>query len=165
MTAALATEVKRLNKSLGFMHQEAPSVVAEVPVRIHSYGTDDGHGLGGPPLSEELIRYIGQICHCGRKRDESDPDDYGCSATPLTRFHVSDRKSHPQRMKRALRRLRDIAPAEWDAVYLIVHRGYSWHAARDRINDTRRVRSQPEYDDTEFMVLTIAGAAKLVEMF
>jgi len=161
----LASEVVRLNRDLSRMNQYHDGVVAEAPMRLHDHGTDAGHGLGGPPLSAPFIAYIGAICACGRKANQTDPDDHGCSAAGTAFFRPSDRKGHPRRLKRALRKLRDIAPAEYDAVFLMTMRGHSWHAARERINVGRVVRHQAPYSEADFVILTIAGTAKLVELF
>lgn len=164
--SALAGEVARLNKSLARMHENSHGGVAvEAPYRIHGYGTDDGHGLGGPPFDDSFVAYIGQLCFCGRHRNEDDPDDRGCSSISQRVFRPSDRHGHPQRLKRAFRKLRAIAPAEFDAIYLMAALGFSWHEARERINAERRTRGQREHSEGEFMVLTIAGTAKLVDLF
>lgn len=164
MSAALAAEVERINASLYRITRKG-EFVQEVPLRIHTRDTDDGHGLGGPQFSRAFVSFVGQLCTCGRKKDPYDPDDHGCSTTPTRFLRGSDHKMHAQRLKRALRKLRAIAPAEHDALYLMLALGYSFDAARDKINDGRLRRLQPEYSETDFMVLAVAGASKLIESY
>jgi hypothetical protein len=158
-------EVDRLNRDLAKMNRYHDGATSEAPYRLHDRGTDSGHGLGGPPLSQPFIAYIGQLCTCGRKRDEDDPNDHGCSPAGAVFFRPSDRKSHPRRLKRALRKLRSIAPAEYDAVFLMTLRDFTWHEARERINAGRVLHRQHPYSEAEFVILTVAGTSKLVELF
>ena len=164
MSTALAAEVERINASLYRITRKG-EFAQEVPLRIHTHDTDAGHGLGGPAFSRAFTTWIGQICTCNRKKDPYDPDDYGCSATPTRFLRGSDHRQHQQRLKRALRKLRAIAPAEHDALYLMLALGYSFDAARDKINEGRLRRLQPEYSNTDFMVLAVAGASKLIESY
>lgn len=170
--SAVAVELTRLERGLARITMSTNEWL-EVPQKLHSYETDAG---GAPELHPELVRFIGQICSCGRQgvcavgcrwsRDSSAkhlPDcDPGC---PTERMHTSRHHPDRHRLKRALRQLRAIAPAEFDAVNLIVTRKLSPEAARQQINAGRNARSQPSYSPQDFLILMIAGTDKLIAAF
>ena len=166
----LATEATRINRDMDRILSQS-RIDDEVPVRIHSRDTDAG---GAPELHPAFVRYIGQVCWCGR-RAVCDP---GCRATrgdehlstcepPCTpgSFRTSQHKAHPQRLKRAFRQLRTIAPQEYDACWLIAALGFTWHGAMERINTQNVSRGRAEYSEADFTVLTIAGFSKIVAAF
>jgi hypothetical protein len=169
--SALTAEVSRLEKGLARITMSS-SEWMETPMRIHSKDTDAG---GAPELAPEFVRWVGQVCSCSRKRvcatgcrasldggrhlSDCDP---GC---PHQSFRASQNHADRHRLKRALRQLRSIAPAEFDIVNLIVTRGLSPDQARARINESRAARAQASYSPFEFAILTIAGTAKLLASF
>lgn len=163
----LGTEVRRLNRSLDYMFRQGGgnSLSAEVPLRIHTRDTDAGHGLGGPAFSPEFERWLSSICMCGRPGDPKalSPDDQrGC---PVPHFRASDNHARPQRLKRALSKLRQVAPAEFDALNLMIVHHLTWDEARTKINDGRERRGQKPYSIMDFLVLTIAGTDKLATCY
>jgi hypothetical protein len=66
------------------------------------------------------------------------------------------------RLKRALRQLRRLAPREYDALYLMLALGYTWHGAREKMNGDCLTRGQAEYSEADFLVLTISGSSLLL---
>lgn len=157
----LAVESRRINRDMDRILQQS-RISDEVPVRIHTRETDAG---GSPELHEAFIRYIGQVCQCGRKADPEDPNDFGCRPDEERRFHLTRSKMHPQRLKRAFRQLRSIAPREYDACYLIAALGFTWHGALDKLNADNLSRGRDEYSEADFTVLTIAGFSKLTASY
>jgi len=168
----LAAEAARINR--GMEHVFAQSRIGdEVPVRMTIRDVDAG---GAPELNPALIRYIGAICTCGRAA-VCDPscratrgDEHLSICEPACRpnnhrFYASSNKAHPQRLKRAFRLLRQIAPKEHDACWLIAALGFTWHGALERMNTDNVSRGQEPYSEAEFTVLTIAGFSKLVAAF
>src|SRR5690242_17300773 len=124
MTAELVAEGHRIARDLGRLVQSQP-VASEVPLRLHSRDIDGG---GAPEFHPAFLRYIeaNAVCTCGRpaqcapgchwERDhvlghlpECQP---ACAAS--THFRASNHRNHPNRMKRALRKLRQWNPKAYD---------------------------------------------------
>jgi hypothetical protein len=142
----LPQEIKWLNREMNrVLAQSTPS--AETPIRIHSRDTDAG---GAPEWHTSFERWI------DAKRDMTKRQD---------RFYESDQKTHPQRLKRSLRQLRRLAPREYDAIYLMVALGYTWHRAMSKINDDNLTRGKAEYTEGEFLILTVSGSSLLLAGF
>lgn len=167
----LAAEADRLNQRIERVRWgERQQFVSEVPLRLHERGPDLGHGLGGPafhPRFEAWLRDAG-VCFCDATWPDGAPRNHACDRRFKDRpagFRGSRFENHPRRLKRALRQLRLIAPAEFDAIYLMIARNQSWPQAMERINSGRFTRGHEPYSASEFMVLTIAGFDKLVEAF
>lgn len=80
----------------------ATEYISELPMRIHMRGTDDGHGLGGPPFAPEFIRWI----DAGSKVE----DDQIRRARYRGETAFLD---HRQRVTRVFRKIRRVAPREY----------------------------------------------------
>jgi hypothetical protein len=165
---ALQAEAKRLNDDLVRMLWKGGSYASEIPIRIHERGTDSGHGLGGPPLHPRFIAYLKDagVCMCDEFDAMNNLRPHICDKRFVdrpARFRESDKARHPRRLKRALRQLRLICPAEFDVVYLMVARGRSWTAALDQINSSRYARGEDLYTQEDFVVLMVSGFSKLVD--
>lgn len=171
MNAELAAEAMRLNRKIERVRWGDPHLyVSEVPLRLHEKGPDSGHGLGGPALHPKLIAYLKDagVCFCDETWPDGQERQHACDrrfADKPARFQGSKFQNHPRRLKRALRQLRLIAPQEFDAIYLMLARGRTWHQAFEQINSSRSTKGRDLYSEMEFMVLTIAGFDKLVEAF
>ena len=76
----------------------------ELPTRIHMRGTDDGHGLGGPPFHPEFLAWL----EAGAEKKNGDPAE---SARRLA--------DHRLRVTRAFRKVRKMAPTEWFVLQLV----------------------------------------------
>ena len=144
----------------------------EVPLKLHAYGVDDGHGLGGPPLSPEFERYLGPICFCGRKPvcapgcrtgrggQHLPTCDRGCPSE----FVVKKTRNHDARLRttRAFRKLRKVAPREFDALYLMCALGSSFEATRDALNQRAIRLDKPErYSPADLTLLIVSGVDKV----
>lgn len=166
----LAAEVANLNRRIARVKWGDPQMyVSEVPLRLHERGPDNGHGLGGPGFHPKFVAYLKDagVCFCEPLPDGKERP-HVCDrrfADRPARFMVSKFQNHPRRLRRALRQLRLVAPVEFDPVYLMIARGRSWHQALDQINGGRSARGQEPYSEAEFVVLSVAGFSKLVEMF
>ena len=144
----------------------------ETPTKIHAYGVDDGHGLGGPPFHKEFEHYIGPICFCGRKPvcdprcrtsqggRHLDTCDRGCPSDTIK----SSRRNHESRLRttRAFRKLRKVAPREFDALYLMCALGASFASTQDALNDRAMRLGKPErYGPAETLLLVVSGVDKV----
>jgi hypothetical protein len=143
----LAQETKWLNREMGRVLVQS-SLADECPVRIHSRETDAG---GAPEWHPSFERWI------DAERDET--------PRTKTRFYESDHKMHPQRLKRALRQVRKLAPREYDALYLMIALKYTWGGARTKMNEDNLRRGQAEYSEAEFLVLTVSGSSLLLASY
>jgi hypothetical protein len=139
----LQREISRLNRGIPYMTAQS-SLGAEVPIRIHSRETDAG---GAPEWHTSFERWIDAERDMTRRQD---------------RFYESDKKMNTARLKRALRQLRRLAPREYDALYLMLALGYTWHGAREKMNGDCLTRGQAEYSEADFLVLTISGSSLLL---
>ncbi len=132
----------------------------EIPVRIHSYGTDDGHGLGGPPFNPEFERWLGQICFCGRKYNDL-TGEAGCPSMDVQITKNKHTESR-QRTTRAFRKLRKIAPREFDALYLMCALRVSFEDTLISLNERAIRLDKPErYTPSDLMVLVVSGVDKV----
>lgn len=86
-------DLERLTERVQFYSTE---YMAEIPMRIHSRGTDDGHGLGGPPYHPQFEAWL----------KAGEPNER----------RVDD---HRMRVTRAFRKIRQIAPREYFVLQLI----------------------------------------------
>lgn len=141
----LPQEVRYLQREMSrLLAQSTPS--AEVPLRIHCRETDAG---GAPEWHPDFVRWI------DAEREE----------TSAVHFYEPNHRQHPQRLKRAMRQLRRLAPREYDALYLMIALGYSWHGARAKMNEDNLRRGHPEYSEAEFLILTVSGSSLLLASY
>lgn len=135
--------------------------VRETPLKMHAYGTDDGHGLGGPPFHPEFENWLGQICFCGRKYNAI-TGEKGC---PSLELQMSRRQSNSlarQRTTRAFRKLRKVAPREFDALYLMCALQASFWTTLNALNERAERLDKPErYTPSDLMVLIVSGIDKV----
>lgn len=162
----IEAEARRLNEQVMRMLWRG-GYVSEAPVRIHDRGTDSGHGLGGPPLHPRFVAWLRDagVCFCDETDALGRPRQHVCDkrfGDRQVQFRESRREAHPRRLKRALRQLRLVCPAEFDVVFLMVARGLAWEAAMARINDGRTARGLDPYSKEDFVVLMVSGFSKLV---
>ena len=164
----LAAEAKQINEHLWRMLWKGGDFASEVPLAIHSHDTDAG---GAPELHPRLISYLiaGGACFCPEFDVDGNPRPHVCdrrfTADRPAGFRESRHQLHPRRLKRALRQLKLIAPLEFNAVYLMVARGRTWHQALAEVNDSRLRRGEDALSEADFVVLTLCGCDKLVECF
>jgi hypothetical protein len=155
----LGGEIKWLNREMGRVMAQS-TLRGEVPVRIHSRETDGG---GSPEWHPAFERWIdaGEACDVLTCRELRHTHPERSQA----RFREPDLKMHPQRLKRALRQLRRLAPREYDALYLMVALGYTWEDARSKINADNLTRGKDEYSEAEFLILTVSGSSLLLASY
>lgn len=125
----------------------------EIPMKLHSAGH---FGLGSaPPFSPDFINYVGRLeckvpgCReCGRKDNGS---------TPLWRNDESR-----LRTTRAFRRLRNMAPREFDACYLYCVLRWDIQGIAKALTD-RAIRGGHEerYGYASVVMLLLSGIDKV----
>lgn len=143
----LPQEVRWINREMNRVLAQS-TLDDEVPMRIHCRETDAG---GAPEWHPTFERWI----------------DAERIDTPRTaaRFYEPDRKLHPQRLKRALRQVRKLAPREYDVLYLMIALKYTWDDARVKLNEDNLRRGQPEYSEAEFLILAVSGSSLLLASY
>jgi hypothetical protein len=172
LNAVLAAEITRTNRDVSRILAQS-TLASEVPIRIHSRDTDSG---GAPEFHQTFVRWVGSICTCGKpaqcapgcradRPDEHTADCEPACPTENARFHASDHKSRPNRLKRALRQLRRIDPKAHDAIYMLLVLGYSWHETLARLNSDNVSRGKDAMSQADFLVLTIAGGSLLTAAY
>lgn len=126
----------------------------EVPMRIHSRGVDAGHGLGAPPFHPEFERYI-DASFDSKKEAIHDKKERG-------RAEFSRNTPQAVRLKRAFRRLRKMAPREFDVLYMVVALGHTDISASNELN-ARAIRlGHPErYTLVSTRLLMLSGLDKI----
>lgn len=142
MNPELVKEVARLNRDMGRIIGGGAirtTIEAESPIRIHSREIDSG---GAPAWHPSFEKWIGAEEETGRPR----------------RFRPTNHQMHPNRMKRALRQLRQIDAKAHEVVGLMT-RGYTWSEARTKMNDDNLRRGQPPYSESDFLCLAISGSS------
>lgn len=173
MEHELATEGRRLHREVARILEHAP-VGMEVPVRIHGRDIDGG---GGPAFHPEFLRYIDQgVCGCGRvavcapecrwAKDHILGHLPECQpACTDGRFHASNHRNSPTRMKRAMRQVRKLNPRAYDFVYLVVALHYPFEVAAAKLNQDNALRGLRQRTLAEYAVLWVSGASLLVASF
>jgi hypothetical protein len=128
----------------------------EVPYRLHLPGT---FGLGSaPPFSPEFIGYIGHIdCgndDCQKCREERNK----------TRRQKHDRADDARyRTTRAFRKLRRVAPKEFDAMYMFCMHGMDYRSIARSFNEEAITKDRPErYTPEAVQLLLYSGVDKVM---
>lgn len=133
----------------------------EVPIKLH----EGKGGLGSAPdFTWAFNDYIGRLTcsspHCHECR---------CKNTTCDRCYERRKKErepntlHRSRTTRAFRKLRKMAPREFDVLYLICQHGLSLEETRDRLNERsiQKGRLDEEIDVAGIFVLALSGTDKL----
>jgi len=137
----------------------------EVPLKIHAYGVDDGHGLGGPPLHPEFENWLGPICFCGRKPEIDKTGrpiaGTGCpSSSSIFKSKRQYKSDSRTRTTKAFRKLRKVAPREFDAVFMMVAHRASFHTTLRNMNDRAERLGKPRYRPEDMLLLIVSGIDK-----
>lgn len=133
----------------------AKGVSEETPMKLHE---NTGGGLGfAPPFHSEFVRYIGEL-ECKVP---------GC-AVCLKRKRQHENYGRPRqrnmnnRTTKAFRRLRKIAPVEFDVLWMAVNYGLTIEQITDRMNDWATRKGHPDtYTPEGITVLALSGLDKL----
>lgn len=126
----------------------------EVPTRLHEKGT---FGLGSaPPFSSEFIGYVGFI-ECKQP---------GCShcAKQRARVHRQKHFRHDDsryRTSKAFRKLRSVAPREFDALYMYCVLGFTtFDIARSMNEEMARKQKDERFFPESIALLLYSGVDK-----
>jgi hypothetical protein len=137
----------------------------EVPIKLH-----EGHGgLGAAPAFTHAFNdYIGRLT-C------QSPHCHECRCKNATCDRCYDRRKreqtpntlHRSRTTRAFRKLRKVAPREFDVLYLICQQGLSLAETRNRLNERsiQKGKVGEEIDIAGVFVLAMVGTEKLKTYF
>lgn len=136
-----------------WMAQIRDEWVSEVPSRINTNETDEGHGLGGPAFAPEFVNYMGYL-FCARA------DCLECKAE-RRKIH---RRANPEsrvRATRAMNKLRRVAPREFDVVYSVCILGVGIQSMADNLT----ARGHETYDSEGVLVLLMSGIDKVIHFW
>jgi hypothetical protein len=152
MDAASAITPSRLARANRLIAQFSHDWRQEFPHKLHTYGPDDGHGLGGPAFHPDFIRFLGNIphvCSDGACRNEMRRNEAG--------------RNHDSRTRttRAFRKVRRVAPREFDVLYLLCVLSYSVDDVVRALNQRAERLEKPErYDRRGVTYLALSGLDK-----
>lgn len=146
-----------------WLTQFARDWVGETPMRIHKR---EYNGLG-PSFSDEFVGYIGELsCNvadciiCAERRKQ--PKQM-IASTEYKRVHRSQSRT---RTTKAFRKLRRMAPLEFDVLRMIVMQGLSLEQVAERLTDRAVARGFDEsYDARSIAILAVSGTDKLSDWF
>lgn len=144
----------------------AKDVAQEVPTKLH---TRTPGGLGAaPPFTDAFVGYIGELtCKVA-----------GCiicanAKAPIKQMIVSEeykiahRSQSPNRTTKALRKLRKVAPLEFDVLYLAVVQRLTAAEIVVRLNEraVRKGSVDEVYDLESVTILAVCGTDKMSSWF
>lgn len=125
----------------------------EIPQRINTHETDQGHGLGGPAFAPEFVSYVGFL--------ECSKPGCGICAKERKKLHAPSNPESRIRATKALRKLRRVAPREFDAVYSVYMLGQSVEEVAERLT----ARGREVYGTAEVLVLLMSGVDKVIHFW
>jgi hypothetical protein len=141
----LTIKPEQLQETAEWLQFFADEWIGEVPLSINTHAVDDGHGLGSPAFHPDFIRWLGPICSCP-----------SC--------HRGERHNSNSRIRatKAFRKLRKVAPREFDVLYSLCVLRNSINGTADFLT-TRAVRlEKPErYNRMAVILLAVSGVDKL----
>lgn len=121
----------------------------ELPQRIHGFD-HDGYGVIFHP---EFIEYIDRPCKRGKR----------CHDLACTHDMLSSDPPPRKKATRAFRNLRQMAPREFDVMWLMCVKGLSLPEVATALTDRAIRLGKPErYSEISVLLLTIAGIDKLL---
>ena len=142
-----AADLERMHDLVEFFSAEYSD---EIPMRIHSRGTDDGHGLGGPPFHPEFLAWL----EAGDIKKNGDPKE---SAKRLG--------DHRLRVTRSFRKVRRMAPTEWFVLQLVCVHRLDVVRVVEVMNERAEQRDFPERYDAKGITTLLASALDKASKF
>lgn len=157
MQATSAITPERIARANKLVNMFAAEWRMEIPPKIHAYGTDSGHGLGGPAFHPEFINWLGPIPHdcsddeCRRERERNNAGRNHDARTRTTR---------------CFRKIRRMAPREFDVLYLLCVNGYTVDEVAATLTERAIRLMKPErYDRTSVFYLLFSALDKAVKFY
>ena len=146
-TVALNIKPSDLQQTAQWLQFFADEWMGEVPLNIHARAVDDGHGLGSPAFHADFIRWLGPICSCP-----------ACFETDKRRRNSDSRT----RATKSFRKLRKVAPREFDVLYSLCVLRNSINGTADFLTERAIRLEKPErYNRAAVLLLAISGVDKL----
>jgi hypothetical protein len=159
MTAAISSDdIARTRHWLG---EFAKDWIGEVPTKIHK---KEPGGLGAAPaFSDEFVGYIGELtCKvdtCMICVDRKHAPRHSLSSESYRLAHKTQSRN---RTTKAIRKLRRVAPLEFDVLYMIVMHGLSVEQVAQKLTERSRTRGLDEtFDIPSVVILTVSGVEKV----
>lgn len=161
---AVTFSKEKLERTSDQIHFYREDLALDLPFKIHAYGVDDGHGLGGPPLHPEFENWLGPICFCGRREIRDKHDNIVQHGCPSQNSILKNRKRYQTssrlRTTKAFRKLRRVAPREYDALWLMTAHRQSFAATLDSLNERAKRLGKPGYAPQDLLLLLVSGVDK-----
>lgn len=146
-----------------WLTQFARDWVGETPIRIHKR---EYNGLG-PSFSDEFVGYIGEltcnVADCVICIERRKAPKQMIASEEYKRAHRSQSRT---RTTKAFRKLRRIAPLEFDVLRMIVMQGLTMEQVAQRLTDRASARGFDEiYDTAAVAILAVSGTSKLSDWY
>ena len=140
-----------------WLHEYRTDWRGEVPTRIHEHAAASGLG-SAPPFAPEFIAYIGHI-DCGR-----DDCDECITERRKQRTRQHFRRDNPRwRTTKAFRKLRSVAPREFDAMYMYCMHDHSPGTIAQSMNmEMERKGRSERYSSESVVLLLFSGVDKVM---
>lgn len=133
----------------------------DIPTKIHEHPHGAHYGLGSsPPFSGEFIGYIGYL-YCNQPHCQSCKEKR-TSTRRVVKGENYRHKESKTRTRRAFRKLRAIAPLEYDVLWLAVMHGLTIQEITVRLNQRQTEWGKnPEFSPSTVAVLAASGIDKV----
>lgn len=158
--ALAAIPKAELKKAAYWLNSLGQDWRGDVPMKLHSGGTTTE---GTIAFSEGFNRYVGYL---GDPSNCSIPGCQECAAERKRRASADERPRTPEsrmRSTRAFRKLRKVAPREFDACYMYCINGYSvQYIARLMTERAIRLGKPERYHPVSVLLLLLSGIDKVV---
>jgi len=144
-----------------WLTQFARDAVKEVPTKLHQRLGDRG---AAPPFTDAFVGYIGELdCKVDGCIICKDRKAAPKQAILSEDYKIAHRSQSPNRTTKALRKLRRIAPLEFDVLYLAIMQGLTISQIAERLNErSARKGSADEVFDNEIVtLLAVSGVDKI----
>jgi hypothetical protein len=145
---ALSIAPEELQETAQWLQFFSDEWMEETPLAINTHSVDDGHGLGGPAFNPDFIRWLGPICKCN-----------DCIQAAKRGPRNGDSRI---RTTRAFRKLRKVAPREFDVLYSLCVLHNSINGTADFLTKRAiRLNYPQRYDRLSVILLSMSGVDKL----
>lgn len=145
-------QLRRATELVSFLASE---YYEEIPLRIHTRGTDNQSRIGAPPFAPEFIKWIDAGSDDERYKDKR--------ARQRGEYTSHD---HRQRVTRVMREIRRVAPREYFVLSLATTKAMSVGQIATAMNDRAEQRGLEErYTVNDVTALLLLALSKAVAWY
>lgn len=155
-----------IHQTRTLLRDMARNARAEIPMKLHE-NTPGGLG-SAPPFTDAFIGYIGQLsCNVDNCPVCAEQKKAPKQSIESEEYRIAHRSNKSNRTTKALRKLRRVAPLEFDVLYMILLQGLSISQVVARLNERaiRRGHLDEHYDHANVSILAVTGTEKLKDYY